>query len=165
MAYTIFQSLLVDHIWMLLLLQKIFSEVLILMLLYSVVDHLHGNFHQNSAQKLTFKLSFIVVFFWIVHNKKLFRRSSVSYRTFSEGPTWSDLFPLCSQKKWKAVVNCPNIVAYLVKILTSLVCITPVKSNIPKVWNRNCWTLFGSEIEVGCHGPLAPSGYASGASR
>ena len=40
----------------------------------------------------TFKLSFIVVFFWMFHNKKLFRRSSDKYRTFSEGPTWSDLF-------------------------------------------------------------------------
>ena len=73
MAYTIFQSLLVDHIWMLLLLQKIFSEVLILMLLYSVVDHLHGNFHQNSDHKLTFKLSFIVV-------------GQSTIRNFSEGP-------------------------------------------------------------------------------
>ena len=34
---------------------------------------------------------------------------------------------------------------------------TPVKSNIPDVWNWNCWTLFGSEIEVWGHGPLAPS--------
>ena len=34
---------------------------------------------------------------------------------------------------------------------------TPVKSNIPDVWNWNCWTLFGSEIEVWDHGPLAPS--------
>ena len=28
---------------------------------------------------------------------------------------------------------------------------TPVKSNIPDVWNWNCWTLFGSEIEVWGH--------------
>ena len=34
-----------------------------------------------------FKLSFIVVFFRIAHKKKLFRRSSIKYRTFSEGPT------------------------------------------------------------------------------
>ena len=39
-------------------------------------------------------LSFIVLFFRMVHNKKLFRRSSVKYQTFSEGPTWSDLFVL-----------------------------------------------------------------------
>ena len=26
---------------------------------------------------------------------------------------------------------------------------TPVKRNIPDVWNWNCWTLFGLEIEVG----------------
>ena len=35
---------------------------------------------------LSFKISFIVVFFWMVHNEKIFRRSSVKYRTFSEGP-------------------------------------------------------------------------------
>ena len=33
----------------------------------------------------------------------------------------------------------------------------PVKSNIPDVWYWNCWTLFGSEIEVWDHGHLAPS--------
>ena len=27
---------------------------------------------------------------------KHLRKSKVKYRTFSEGPTWSDLFPLCS---------------------------------------------------------------------
>ena len=39
---------------------------------------------------------------------------------------------------------------------------TPVKSNIPDVWNENCWTFFGSKIEVGgaCP-PGTPSGYAS----
>ena len=42
---------------------------------------------QDSTYNLTFKLSFIVVFFRIVHSKKLFRGSSVKYRTFSEGPT------------------------------------------------------------------------------
>ena len=44
MTQPVFQSLLVDHIWMLLLLQKIFSEVPVLMLLYPIVDHLHGCF-------------------------------------------------------------------------------------------------------------------------
>ena len=38
---------------------------------------------------------------------------------------------------------------------------TPIKSNIPDVWNWNFWTLFGSEIEVGGggggHGPPGPS--------
>ena len=35
---------------------------------------------------------------------------------------------------------------------------TPVKSNIPNVWNWNYWSLFSSEIEVwgGDHGPPAP---------
>ena len=42
MTYRAFQSLLVDHVWMLLLLQRVFSDVSVLMLLYSIVNHLHG---------------------------------------------------------------------------------------------------------------------------
>ena len=41
MKQPVFQSLLVDHILSLILLQRIFSEVPVLMLLYSLVDHLH----------------------------------------------------------------------------------------------------------------------------
>ena len=43
---------------------------------------------------------------------------------------------------------------------------TPVESNIFDVWNWNCWTLFGPEIEVWDHAPPPPprppppSGYA-----
>ena len=40
MTYTVFQSLLVDHIWMVLLLQRIFLEVSVVMLLYLIADHL-----------------------------------------------------------------------------------------------------------------------------
>ena len=73
------------------------------MLLYLIVDHLYNaslvledfQLVQDFACNQKFKLSFIVVFFQMVHNKKFFRRSSVKYRSFSEGPTWSDLF-LCS---------------------------------------------------------------------
>ena len=42
MALPLFQSLLVDHIWMLLLLQKIFSKVPELMLLYLIMGDLCG---------------------------------------------------------------------------------------------------------------------------
>ena len=42
---------------------------------------------QDFAYNLRFKLSFIVIFFWMVHKEKLFRRSSVKYRSFSQGPT------------------------------------------------------------------------------
>ena len=61
-----------------------------------ILDHLYGCFScfkglfqqvQDSAYSLTFKLSFIAVFLWMVHNNKLFRRSSIKYQTFSEGPT------------------------------------------------------------------------------
>ena len=64
-----------------------------------------------------FKLSFIVVFVQMVHYVKLFRRSSVKYRTFLEGPTWSDLFPYVVRKNEKL----SKIVAYTVKIMKLLV--------------------------------------------
>ena len=51
---------------------------------------------QGFAYNLRFKLSFIVIFFQMIHKKKLFRRSIVKYRTFSESPMWSDLFSLRS---------------------------------------------------------------------
>ena len=108
MTQLVFQSLLVDYIWMLLLLQIIFSEVSVLILLYSIWDHLYGYFSffrglfqqvQDSAYNLLFKFSFIMVFFQMVRIKKLFSRSSVKYWTSSESPTRSDLLPLSSQKK------------------------------------------------------------------
>ena len=40
MTSPVFQSLQVDHIWMILLLQIIISKVPVLMLLYLIVDHL-----------------------------------------------------------------------------------------------------------------------------
>ena len=40
MTQPVFQFLLMDHIWMLLLLQRIVLEVPALMLLYFIVDHL-----------------------------------------------------------------------------------------------------------------------------
>ena len=59
---------------------------------------------------LTFKPLFIVVFFWMIHNKKIFRRSNVKWSIY-----------LMSLKKWRANVNCPKIVAYTVKIVKFLV--------------------------------------------
>ena len=44
MTWLVFEYLLIDHIWMLLLLQRIFSEVLVLMLLYLNLDHLYECF-------------------------------------------------------------------------------------------------------------------------
>ena len=41
MIQPVFQSLLVDHIWMLLLFQIVFCEGKVLMLLYLNVDHLY----------------------------------------------------------------------------------------------------------------------------
>ena len=96
MTQPVFQSLLVGHIWMLLLLQGIFSEVSVLMLSYSIVDHIYRCFScfrrffqqvQGSTCNLTFIPSFTVVFFRLVYNKKLFRMSSAKYRTILEDPT------------------------------------------------------------------------------
>ena len=56
------------------------------MLLYLTVDHLYGCFScfieifkkiQDSAYNLSFKFSFILVFFWMVHNKNF-----SEYKTF-----------------------------------------------------------------------------------
>ena len=41
MTRPVFQSLLVDHIWMLLLFQRISEEGQVLMILYLIVDHLY----------------------------------------------------------------------------------------------------------------------------
>ena len=35
--------------------------------------------------------------------------------------------------------------------------LTPIKSSIPDIWNWNCWTLFGLEIEVGLRGHDLPT--------
>ena len=43
MAYPVFQSLLTDYIWMLLL-QRIILKVPVLMLLYLILDNLYGYF-------------------------------------------------------------------------------------------------------------------------
>ena len=92
MTQHVFQSLQVDHIQILLLL-LFFWESLVLMLLHLILDHLYGCFFyfrglslyiQDSAYNLKFKLLFIVVFFRMVHNEKIFRRSGVKYRIFSE---------------------------------------------------------------------------------
>ena len=72
----------------------------------NVVDHLcnaslvledfFSRSFQDSAYNQMFRLSFIVVFFWVLHYEKTLGRFSVKYRPFLEDPTWSDLFPLCS---------------------------------------------------------------------
>ena len=90
MTQPVLQSLLVDHI------QRISGERRVLTTLYLIMDYLYdaslvlGDFSSWSRVrpiKKKFKLFFIVVFFQMVHNEKIFRRSSVKYRTFSEGPT------------------------------------------------------------------------------
>ena len=95
MTQAVFQYLLMDNIWMLLLLQRIFSEVPVLMLLYLNLDHFYGCFSSftgpfrqawNASYNLRFKLWFFKVF-RMVHKKECFRRTRVKYRTFSEGPT------------------------------------------------------------------------------
>ena len=148
-------------------------RILALMLSYLIVDHLYGCTSylrglfkevQDSAFNLKFKLSFIVVFFWMVHNEKLFRRSSVNYWTFLEGPMWSDIFPLCM--RMRKIRSCRKLSKYCSilgknrEIFGPHNFWTPMKSNIPDVWNWNFWALFGLEIELqeegdrGWHYPL-----------
>ena len=86
-----------------------------------VLEDLSGRPMIYDSDDLMFKLSFTVVFLWMVHNKELSKSSRVKYQTFLKGPTGSDLFSLCSQKKWKAAINCPKIVTYTVKIVKFLV--------------------------------------------
>ena len=83
----------------------------------------------------------------MVHNKKLFWRSSIKYRKVQREVIY---FPY-ELKKWKAAVNCHKNCSIHDKKheISGLYNFwTPVSSNIPDVWNWNCWTLFGSEIEV-----------------
>ena len=84
------------------------------MLLYFILNHLYGCLSyfrglyqqvQDSTCNLTFETSFIVVFFRIVHNEKIFRWSSVKYQIFLK---WSFSF-LQLEKTW---VICTKIVAY-----------------------------------------------------
>ena len=72
----------------------------------------------------------------MVYKKKFFRRSSVKYQTFSEGPTWSDLFRLLEKMKIRHKLsknfsihdkNCEISAQY--NFWTS------AKSNNPDVWN------------------------------
>ena len=129
MIQPVFQSLLVDHIWIATIvsenvLRRSSIDAIIFNckpLIWSLCCFI-GLFQlvQDSAYNQTFKLSFVVVFFRMVHNEKIFRRSRDKYRTFSEDPTWSDIF-LCSYKKWKAAINCSQNVAYTVKIVKFLV--------------------------------------------
>ena len=76
----------------------------------------------DSAFNQTFKFSFIVVFIRMFHNKKIFRRCSIKYRTFHK--VQRDVIYLAYVfKEWKAAVNYPKIVAYAIKIVKFLVCI------------------------------------------
>ena len=102
--------------------------------------------------------------FRLVHKKKLFRRSSVNYRTFRAGPTWSDL--LHAEKKVKAALNCPKIVTYTVKSVTFLFHIIS-----GQLW-KAMFLMFETETVAPClvrklkwerHGSPGPSsGYAPG---
>ena len=140
--------ILMDHIWMLLLLQRIFWEGQVLMLLDSIVDHLWTMllfvleyfFGRPRILPLLFKISFTMVFLQMDHNKELFKSSRFKYRTFSKGPIWSDLFPLCSCNRWKPAINCPKIVVYTVKIVKFLV----------RIISEHSWCLKLKLLDLAC---------------
>ena len=88
-------------------------------------------------------------------------------RNFSEGPGFS-IGPF--QKVQREVIYFPYVVMKCRRKLSKNCSIndknrefsgpynfwTPVKRDIPDVWNWNCWALFGSETEVGALAPLSP---------
>ena len=131
MTQPVFQSLLVDHIWMLLLLQRTFTEGPELMLLHLVVDHFYGCFPyfrglfqqaQDSAYNLTFKLfphCGIVVFEWSTM-RNLAEGPALSVRHFQNIQREVIYFLFVVIRKWKAAVNCKKIVAYTVKVVKFL---------------------------------------------
>ena len=103
MTWPVFQSLLVDNIWILLLLRKIFWKFPVLMLIYLILDHLYGCFScfrwlYQSVQDSTYNLSFKITIF-----RDLFSRSNMK----------RSIFLLWLEKTW---VSCPKIVEYTVKI-------------------------------------------------
>ena len=95
MTKPVFQFLLVDHICMLLLFQGIFWEGQVLMLLYFIVDHLNdGSLVLEDCSSLSrippiVKLSFIAVFFRMVHNEKMF-----SSLVLEDCSSWSRIPPI-----------------------------------------------------------------------
>ena len=104
MALPVFQSLLVDHIWMMLLLQRIFSEVLVL-ILYSIMDQLYGYF---SYFRGFFNSSRIPPIIFRLNSRSLWSSFGCStIRNISEGPTLS-IEPF--QKVQREVIYFPDIV-------------------------------------------------------
>ena len=176
MTYPVYKSLLVDHIWMLLLLQRIFSESPVLMLLCLIVDHWYGCFSyfrgifqqvQDSFCNLTSKLSFSVVFFRMIHNDKLARSSSAKVLELSRRSNLNSVSNMWLEKmkrRRKFSKNC-SMRGKKGEISGPYNFWTPIKNNTPNIWNWSCWTFFGWEIEVrggdgGKHGPPGPpSGY------
>ena len=109
-----------------------------------------------------FKLSFIVVFFLMVPYEKLFRRSSLTYRTLRTGWSnvkWSISLMLLEKMKccYKLSKN-GSIHAKNSEISGPYNFWTSIKNNIPDVWNWNCWIFFGSEVEVGGRRGMDPTG-------
>ena len=83
-----------------------------------VLEDAFGRFRISPIIK-GFKLSLIVFYFRMVHKKKLFRRSSVKYWTFSEGPAWSGYLEKMKSRH-KLSKHCTNMVKiekFLVRII------------------------------------------------
>ena len=120
--------MLVDHIWMLLLLQIIFSEIPVFMLLYLIVDHLMDaslvseDFFGRSriSPIISFKLSLIAVFFRKATKRNFSEGLVISIGPFrKEGPAWSDYLEKMKSHH-KMSKNCTNTVKigkFLVRII------------------------------------------------
>ena len=99
----------------------------------------------------------------MVRNKKFFRKSERNFLALSIEPFYKVqreviYFPyvvIKNEKPSLIIQNC-SIHGNNCEISGPNNFWTPVKSNIPDVWNGNCWTLFDSEIEMGWPWPSFP---------
>ena len=150
MTWPVFQSLLVDHIWILLLLKKIFWEGPVLKLLHLIVDHLFGClscFSRSRIQHIIYRL------------KSRSLRSSFGWSTMKKFSEVTELGIGPFQNVQREVIYFLFVVRKNVSELFkhfSIHCksrgisgpynfLTRIKSNTPDVWNWNCWALFGLE--------------------
>ena len=163
MTQPVFQSLLMDHIWMLLLFQRMFWDGQVLMLLYLIVDHLYDASIVSEDFSRWSRIPPIIKRLNTCSLWSCFEWSTV--RKFSVGPALSTgpfqkvqleviYFNVVrkndSKNRWISIIGQYNFWE-------------SIKSNIHCVWNWNCWTLFGSKIEVrGAWPSWLPSGYAPG---
>ena len=103
----------------------------------------------SRSYNLTLVLSFIVVFFQMVHNENLqWEGPALSIGPFHKVQHEVIYFSYSIKKNEESAENCPKIVAYFDEnreISGPYNFWTLVQNNTPDVWNWNWWTFFVSE--------------------